>query len=870
MKLRNSLHIVGLAALLLTLAARAARCEVLAIGGDASLAVKDDGTVWSWGDNSFGQLGYTIFIGPGETSLGTSTPTQIPGVSGMIAVAANPYSSASLDNLGRVWVWGYSIVQVKPPPALITDSQFQSIQAIQFQTTACTSRGGQFIVGLKADGSVTEWDINNHVSIPITGLSGPVQSLGPPYANYVLVTMADQTVAAWTACPGDPFFTSPWVARTLSPASLGVSLGSVATLTHFYTAGPTSSAEDLVMITQPSNGINILSNISNAFVGDSFTTCAQASCGGPYTKLYGYLNMLFALDAGGNLYGWSANLNGELGSSSAPSNFPPASSPVSFSPWLSGVQAVAVGGNHSYVLAETADGRVWGWGQNYFGSLGAGFPLVVVDPPTPIAGISLKTGSSAQPPTVATPAAASPNPVTGTTTHLSVLGADVTGESNLTYTWSPLAGVSYSANGTNAAKNMTASFTQAGSYTFQVVIMDTSSLTVTSSVNVTVNQTVSAITVSPSAATVEVNGTHQFTAAAQDQFHQSMAVPPAFSWSVSGGGSIDPVSGLFTAGSTPGGPFNVTAAVSPVTSPAALVTVTNAAPPTVVLTSPVDGATFTAPATIALGASVTAGTNGIANVQFWHDGILLATDNATPYTFDWTNVSAGTYQIMAIATDTEGLTNPSPTATVTVNTASGNPPPTNPMPTLDLSGLNFKTFLLTDTISFYYAGSGATFVWSFTPLASLSSSMAAGNDGLKGFAPAATTSVPRYTPASAGLAPGTYQLTITVTQGGQTQSATATVTLVASGLSGLKVYPNPWRSDKYGALGMTFDGLTVGTAIKIFTVSAREVKELNTNGPKIVWDLTNDSGDKVASGIYLYVITDNQGDKVRGKVAVIK
>jgi hypothetical protein len=34
--------------------------------------------------------------------------------------------------------------------------------------------------------------------------------------------------------------------------------------------------------------------------------------------------------------------------------------------------------------------------------------------------------------------------------------------------------------------------------------------------------------------------------------------------------------------------------------------------------------------------------------------------------------------------------------------------------------------------------------------------------------------------------------------------------------------------------------------------------------------LTNDSGDKVGSGIYLYLITDGQGDKVRGKVAVIK
>jgi hypothetical protein len=89
-------------------------------------------------------------------------------------------------------------------------------------------------------------------------------------------------------------------------------------------------------------------------------------------------------------------------------------------------------------------------------------------------------------------------------------------------------------------------------------------------------------------------------------------------------------------------------------------------------------------------------------------------------------------------------------------------------------------------------------------------------------------------------------------------------------LSTLEVYPNPWRSDKHAPSGMTFDRLTAGTDIKIFAVSGHEVKELRTDGPKIVWDLTNDSGDKVASGIYLYLITDNQGDKLKGKLAVIK
>ena len=109
-------------------------------------------------------------------------------------------------------------------------------------------------------------------------------------------------------------------------------------------------------------------------------------------------------------------------------------------------------------------------------------------------------------PTIATAAAASPSPVTGSTTLLSVLGADDNGEANLIYTWattgSPPAAVTFSANGTNAAKASTATFTKAGSYAFQVTVKDQGNLTVTSSVTVTVNPTLTSVVVSPASATV--------------------------------------------------------------------------------------------------------------------------------------------------------------------------------------------------------------------------------------------------------------------------------------------------------------------------------------------------------------------------------
>jgi len=109
-----------------------------------------------------------------------------------------------------------------------------------------------------------------------------------------------------------------------------------------------------------------------------------------------------------------------------------------------------------------------------------------------------------------------------------------------------------------------------------------------------------------------------------------------------------------------------------------------------------------------------------------------------------------------------------------------------------------------------------------------------------------------------------------------TGSATLTITIGGTGNTGSaptyspSVYPNPWRSDKHAGRNITFNGLTTGTDIKIFTVSGRKVAELHTDGPSVQWDLSNDSGDKVASGIYLYVLTDGQGDKARGKVAIIR
>lgn len=63
------------------------------------LALANDGTVWAWGQNVAGSLGN----GSTTPSL---TPIQVPGLSGVVAIAAGEDSSHALTADGRLWNWG--------------------------------------------------------------------------------------------------------------------------------------------------------------------------------------------------------------------------------------------------------------------------------------------------------------------------------------------------------------------------------------------------------------------------------------------------------------------------------------------------------------------------------------------------------------------------------------------------------------------------------------------------------------------------------------------------------------------------------------------------------------------------------------------
>jgi hypothetical protein len=184
-------------------------------------------------------------------------------------------------------------------------------------------------------------------------------------------------------------------------------------------------------------------------------------------------------------------------------------------------------------------------------------------------------------------------------------------------------------------------------------------------------------------------------------------------------------------------------------------------PPTVALTSPATGSTFTAPATIALAATATDSNGTITKVQFFQGATILGEDAAAPYTWSWTNVPAGTYVLTAKAFDNAGASAVSGGISVTVAAAA------NVAPTVALtSPITGSKFTAPATIAL-----GAT--------ASDSDGTIARVEFFQGATKIGEHTAPPFTFSWTNVAAGTYVLTAKAFDNGgaSTISAAATVTV---------------------------------------------------------------------------------------------
>jgi phosphatidylserine/phosphatidylglycerophosphate/cardiolipin synthase-like enzyme len=114
-------------------------------------------------------------------------------------------------------------------------------------------------------------------------------------------------------------------------------------------------------------------------------------------------------------------------------------------------------------------------------------------------------------------------------------------------------------------------------------------------------------------------------------------------------------------------------AAGPVWSFTTAGTAPNNLPPSIAITSPAGGATFTAPANITVTSNASDSDGTVAKVELFANGTLVGTSTTAPFTIGWNNVAAGSYSLTAKATDNGNASTTS--AAVSITVSQGQPPP---------------------------------------------------------------------------------------------------------------------------------------------------------------------------------------------------
>jgi alpha-tubulin suppressor-like RCC1 family protein len=174
--------------------------KTLGSSGTAHIAIKTDGTLWSWGLNNFGQLGLS-------NTVWYSSPIQVGGLTNWktLGTPGSSNHNAVIKTDGTLWSWG---LNNDGQLGLNNITRYSSpIQVGGLTNWKNVAIGGNHTSAIKTDGTLWSWGFNNHGQLGLnnrTNYSSPVQVGGltnwkiiisNPLASLAIKT--DGTLWAW-------------------------------------------------------------------------------------------------------------------------------------------------------------------------------------------------------------------------------------------------------------------------------------------------------------------------------------------------------------------------------------------------------------------------------------------------------------------------------------------------------------------------------------------------------------------------------------------------------------------------------------------------------------------------------------------------
>jgi alpha-tubulin suppressor-like RCC1 family protein len=346
-------------------------------GQNHSLALRADGTLYTWGDNTKGQLGAPTF-NPNlyvPTAMGTALPTRSTAAGGAFGLA--------IKGDGTLWSWGDNTFGQLGDGT--TTDRVRPLQVGAARTWIQVVAGNHHALGLQADGSVWAWGNNSMGQLGTGNNAGtttpnvtPVQVSAGPYVRlaageaYSLALTADGTLFAWGANEAGQLGIATTAGATTPNSTPTAVPGQYA----YVTAGATHTLALQATGTLYAWGANAsgqLGTVANATPNPTPTALGTDA----YTQVAAGQAHSLALQATGTLYAWGSNDNGQLGTTTNTGT-----TVANPTPTVVTGQYAQVTAGYARTLARRANGTIWAWGADDNGQLGLGTTIAFVSTPT--------------------------------------------------------------------------------------------------------------------------------------------------------------------------------------------------------------------------------------------------------------------------------------------------------------------------------------------------------------------------------------------------------------------------------------------------------------------------------------------------------